>query len=328
MISVILYTVITTLSIGLLAAIILYVASVKFKVYEDPKIDEIEALLPATNCGGCGFPGCRPFAEAVTKADDLSDLYCTVGGNEVMQEVAEVAGLNPVEHEKLIAVLRCSGSSLVRAKSTDYDGVRNCSLAAAIYSGETDCQYGCLGMGECVDVCDFDALHMDEETGLPVVNQDNCTACNACVEVCPKDLFELRPLGVGKKHLRIYVACMNQDKGGIAKKACDTACIGCNKCVKVCKDEAIVVENFLAYIDVNKCSNCRKCVYECPTDAILDVNFPPRKDVNPNAADKKAKKAAPAKKSIGEDVNLVEGLLKKETVKVESEVINTKKSAE
>lgn len=328
MISVILYTVITTLSIGLLAAIILYVASVKFKVYEDPKIDEIEALLPATNCGGCGFPGCRPFAEAVIKADDLSDLYCTVGGNEVMQDVAEVAGLNPVEHEKLIAVLRCSGSSLVRAKSTDYDGVRNCSLAAAIYSGETDCQYGCLGMGECVDVCDFDALHMDPESGLPVVNQDNCTACNACVEVCPKDLFELRPLGVGKKHLRIYVACMNQEKGGIAKKACDTACIGCNKCVKVCKDEAIVVENFLAYIDVNKCSNCRKCVYECPTDAILDVNFPPRKEVNPNTAEKKEKKVPVTKKGIGDDVNLVEGLLKKETVKVETEVINTKKSAE
>lgn len=328
MISVILYTVITTLSIGLLAAIILYVASVKFKVYEDPKIGEIEALLPATNCGGCGFPGCRPFAEAVAKADDLSDLYCTVGGEETMKEVAEVAGLNPVEHEKLIAVLRCSGSSLVRAKSTDYDGVRNCSLAAAIYSGETDCQYGCLGMGECVDVCDFDALHMDEVSGLPVVNEDNCTACNACVEVCPKDLFELRPLGVGKKHLRIYVACMNQDKGGIAKKACDTACIGCNKCVKVCKDDAIVVENFLAYIDVNKCSNCRKCVYECPTDAILDVNFPPRKEVNPNTAEKKEKKKPAPINATSDEVNLVESLQKKEMVKVEKEVISTKKSAE
>ena len=106
-------------------------------------------------------------------------------------------------------------------------------MAAGIYAGETDCQYGCLGMGECVDVCDFEALHMDPETGLPVVNENNCTACNACVEVCPKDLFELRPLGMGKKHLRIYVGCMNQDKGGIAKKACDVACIGCNKCVKV-----------------------------------------------------------------------------------------------
>lgn len=318
MTSIILYTVITTLSIGLLSAIVLYIASVKFKVYENPLIEELENILPATNCGGCGYPGCRPFAEAITKADNLSDLYCTVGGNETMNEVAQLMGMNSVEREKLIAVLRCSGSSSVRAKTTDYDGVLNCSLASAIYSGESDCQYGCLGMGECVDVCDFDALHMDPDTGLPVVNENNCTACNACVEVCPKDLFELRPLGVGKKHLRIYVACMNEDKGGIAKKACDTACIGCNKCVKVCKEEAIVVENFLAYIDVNKCSNCRKCVYECPTDAILDVNFPPRKAVNPNDVDREKKKAEKNKN----DIDILKQT--KETSKVLTESISTK----
>lgn len=289
MISILLYSIVLILAIALVAAFILYVASVKFKVIEDPKIDEIESVLPLTNCGGCGYPGCRPFAEAVSKASNLDDLYCTVGGNETMTEVSEIVGLAAVEREKTIAVLRCSGSSLVREKSSLYDGVKNCSLASAIYSGESDCQYGCLGMGECVDVCDFDALHMDEESGLPVVDENKCTACNACVEVCPKDLFELRPLGLGKKHLRIYVACMNQEKGGIAKKACDTACIGCNKCVKVCKDDAIVVENFLAYIDVNKCSNCRKCVYECPTDAILDVNFPPRKKENPNKVEVKVR---------------------------------------
>lgn len=333
--TVILYTVITTLAIGLLAAIILYIASVKFKVYEDPKIDEIESVLPATNCGGCGYPGCRPFAEAVAKADNLDDLYCTVGGSETMNEVAEISGMTPVEHEKLIAVLRCSGSNAARAKTTDYDGVANCSLAAAVYPGESDCQYGCLGMGECVDVCDFNALHMDEITGLPVVNADTCTACNACVEVCPKNLFELRPLGAGKKNLRIYVACMNEEKGGIAKKACDVACIGCNKCVKVCEDDAIVVENFLAYIDFNKCTNCRKCVYECPTDAILDINFPPRKAVNPNTAKKKAikEKAAQAKKA-GDEINLLAKAepKKEDGEKVEKvvvkEVINSKKSAE
>jgi len=295
MISVILYTIITAVSIGVIAAIILYVASVKFKVYENPLIAEVEEVLPATNCGGCGFPGCHPFAEAATKADNLNDLYCNVGGNDTMKRVADILGLTPVEHEKMIAVLRCNGTNAARPKTTRYEGVDNCTLASALYAGETDCQYGCLGMGECVDVCDFNALHMDPETGLPVVNQDNCTACNACVEVCPKNLFELRPLGVGKKHLRIFVSCMNEEKGGIAKKACDSACIGCNKCVKVCGEEAIVVENFLAYIDYEKCTNCRKCVYECPTDAILDVNFPPRKEKNPNQT--KTKPAA-AKKPV------------------------------
>jgi RnfABCDGE-type electron transport complex B subunit len=332
MTTIILYTVISTLSIGLISAVVLYIASVKFKVYEDPKIDEIEEVLPATNCGGCGYPGCRPFAEAVIKADNLDDLYCTVGGNETMNEVAEIAGMIPVEHEKLIAVLRCSGSSAARSNTTDYDGVKNCSLTAAIYSGESDCQYGCLGMGECVDVCDFNALHMDAETGLPVVNADNCTACNACVEVCPKDLFELRPLGAGKKNLRIYVACMNEEKGGIAKKACEVACIGCNKCVKVCGEDAIVVENFLAYIDFNKCTNCRKCVYECPTDAILDINFPPRKEVNPNKVEKKVKKEkSPPKPKEADEIVLLDNVIPKreeEEKIVVRELINTKKPAE
>jgi ferredoxin len=130
-------------------------------------------------------------------------------------------------------------------------------------------------MGECVEVCHFDALHMDPETGLPVVNQDNCTACNACVEICPKNLFELRKKG--KKDRRIYVACMNEDKGGVAKKACDVACIGCTKCEKVCGHDAIKIVNFLAYIDYNKCTLCRKCVEVCPTEAIHEVNFPPKK---------------------------------------------------
>lgn len=315
MTTILLYTIITTVVIGLVAAVVLYIASVKFRVYENPKITEVEEVLPATNCGGCGFPGCRPFAEAATKADDLSELYCTVGGNEVMKQVADILGLAPVEHEKMIAVLRCNGSDAVRPKTTVYEGIHNCTMAANLYAGESDCQYGCVGLGECVEVCDFDALHMDPVTGLPVVNENNCTACNACVEVCPKNLFELRPLGVGKRHLRIYVACMNEDKGGIAKKACEAACIGCNKCVKVCGDDAIVVENFLAYIDFEKCTNCRKCVYECPTDAILDVNFPPRKKENPN------KKKAPVKK-----VAATGGTPEKPIpVPVTAEVISTRK---
>ena len=327
MTTILIYTIITTVALGLIAAVVLYIASVKFKVYENPQIAEVEEALPATNCGGCGFPGCRPFAEATTKADNLDDLYCTVGGNEVMKDVADILGLAPVERDKIIAVLKCNGSNAARPKTTRYEGIDNCTMAAGIYAGETDCQYGCLGLGECVDVCDFEALHMDPETGLPVVNENNCTACNACVEVCPKDLFELRPLGVGKKHLRIYVGCMNQDKGGIAKKACDLACIGCNKCVKVCGEGAIVVENFLAYIDSEKCTNCRKCVYECPTDSILDVNFPPRKAENPNKKVVKPKPEKVADKPLitmeAKEVDMLDN-----TIKQEGEKISMKKNPE
>lgn len=293
---VLIYTILTAVTISVSFAIVLYFASVKFKVIENPLIGEVEEALPATNCGGCGFPGCRPFAEATTKADSLDDLYCTVGGNDTMKTVASILGLEAVEKERVIAVLRCNGSEAMRPHTNEFDGASSCTVASNLYSGETGCSYGCVGLGECVEVCDFDALHMNPETGLPVVNEDNCTACNSCVEECPKDLFELRHIGKGKKNLRIYVACMNEEKGNVAKKACEVACIGCSKCVKVCPVDAINVDNFLAYIDYEICTSCRKCVYECPTDAILDINFPPRKAENPNK--KKAAKKTSSKKVV------------------------------
>lgn len=302
---VIITTIITVVALGIVAALILYVAAQKFKVFEDPRIDQVEEALPGANCGGCGYPGCRPFAESCVKAEDLSTLYCPVGGNDCMADVANVLGKEAVEKEPMVAVLRCHGTLNHRAKTNEYNGASNCTVAANLYSGDTGCQHGCLGLGECVDVCDFDALHMDPETGLPVVNQDNCTACNACVEVCPKDLFELRKKG--KKDRRIYVACMNVEKGGVAKKACDTACIGCRKCVKACGFDAIEVENFLAYIDYNKCVLCRKCATECPTNAIHEVNFPVRKPKK-SAVERPVKKEIPAAEA---SVNLADMAKKK-----------------
>ena len=319
--AVLIYTILTAVGIAVIFAIVLYFASVKFKVVENPKIDEVDEILPASNCGGCGFPGCRPFAEACTKAENLDDLYCTVGGNEIMQQVAGVLGLEAVEKERVIAVLRCNGTEALRSHTNEFDGASNCTVASNLYSGETGCSYGCVGLGECVDVCNFDALAMDPITGLPVVNEDNCTACNACVEACPKDLFELRSIGKGKKNLRIYVACMNEEKGNVAKKACEAACIGCSKCVKVCPVDAITVENMLAYIDYSICTSCRKCVDECPTSAILDINFPPRKPKKDKPAKPAVKKAVkPAVESAEMDLTKMtkEAPVKEEAPKKDS----------
>ena len=343
--AVLIYTILTAVIIAVVFAVVLYFASVKFKVVENPLIGEVEEILPATNCGGCGYPGCRPFAEACTKADNLDGLYCNVGGNDTMKQVAGILGLEAVEKERVISVLRCNGTEAMRPHTNGFEGASNCTVASNLYSGETGCSYGCVGLGECVDVCDFDALAMDPVTGLPVVNEDNCTACNACVVACPKDLFELRPIGKGKKNLRIYVACMNPEKGSVARKACEAACIGCSKCVKVCPADAITVENSLAYIDYELCTSCRKCVYECPTDAILDINFPPRKAENPNKKPAKkpvAKKVvktieapeldltamvkeAPAKKEVSKDAPaFVKETVKKE-LKAESTEVEAKK---
>jgi ferredoxin len=145
---------------------------------------------------------------------------------------------------------------------------------AGLYSGDTGCRYGCLGQGDCAVACPFDAIEMNPRTGLPVVNEERCTACGNCVAACPKGVIELR--NKGPKSRRLFVSCINQDKGGVARKACSAACIGCMKCVKVCPFEAVKVENNVAYIDFNKCRLCRKCAEACPTGAIVEVNFPIR----------------------------------------------------
>lgn len=271
----IVFTLISLVSLGVLAAVILYFVAQKFKVEEDPRIDETEAMLPGANCGGCGFPGCRGFAEALVKADDISNLNCPVSDSSAMQTIAKYLGHEAAKQEPKVAVLRCNGSCENRPRTNNYNGAESCTIAHNLYAGNTGCQFGCLGHGECVDACNFDAMHMDPITGLPVINADNCVACGACVKACPRNIIELR--NKGKKDRRIFVSCVNEDKGGVARKACTAACIGCGKCAKTCPFDAITVENNLAYIDYNKCKLCRKCVSVCPTNAIHEVNFPPKK---------------------------------------------------
>ncbi|MCF8233210.1 MAG: RnfABCDGE type electron transport complex subunit B [Bacteroidales bacterium] len=283
-------------AIGVIAAIVLFFVARKFKVIEDPKIDVVEEKLPAANCGGCGFAGCRNFAEAVVskakKEGNLEGFNCPVGGNEVMGIIAEALGLEVEESEPQVAVVRCNGSYQHAPKKIKYEGPATCEFAHNLSSGESGCPYGCLGLGDCVRSCQFDAMYMDKETGLPVVIEENCVACGACVKACPRDIIELR--NVGKKSRRIFVSCINEEKGGLAKKNCEVACIGCQKCFKVCPFDAITMNNNLAYIDYEKCKLCRKCVPECPTNAIWELNFPPRKeksDKKPPLKDKEAREA-------------------------------------
>lgn len=270
---IIIYTIITLVAIGATAAIILYFVAQKFKVYEDPRIDEVEEALPAANCGGCGFPGCRNFAETLVKSESWDALFCPVGGNETMARAAAILGKEAIEQAPRVAVVRCNGTPEFRPRITEYDGAPTCAIAHSLYAGEGGCPHGCLGCGDCVVVCNFDAIHMDPETDLPVVVDDKCTACGACVEACPRNIIELRKKN--KKDRKIFVSCINEEKGAVAKKNCSVACIGCSKCFKVCKYEAITMENNKAFIDSDKCVLCRKCVPECPTNAILELNFPP-----------------------------------------------------
>jgi Na+-translocating ferredoxin:NAD+ oxidoreductase subunit B len=269
-----LISVISLGSLGTIAAVVLFFVARKFKVIEDPRIDIVAEKLPGANCGGCGYAGCRALAEVIVKNESLEGMNCPPGGNETMADIAAVLGLEATQLEPTIAVVRCSGSRENAPPKIQYQGAMTCAFSHSLFSGESGCPNGCLGCGDCVVSCDFDAIYMDEVTGLPVV-KDNCVSCGACVKACPRGIIEIRKRG--KKDRRIYVSCINTQKGGPARKNCNVACIGCGKCVKECKFDAIVMENNLAYIDFNKCTLCRKCPPVCPTNAIHELNFPPRK---------------------------------------------------
>ena len=255
--------------IGLVSATLLYVISRKFHVEEDPRIDEIEAVLPGANCGGCGFAGCRNFAEQCAKATSLDNLLCPVGGNAVMQKIAPIVEMEAVEQAPRIAVVRCNGSCENRPQTSHYEGAHSCAVEAALYSGESNCNYGCLGEGDCAAACDFGGITMDPVTRLPIVDPDICIACGSCVKACPRNIIELRK----RQEPRVYVACNNRDKGIIARKVCSAACIGCGKCAKSCPNGAITLADNLAYIDDSLCLSCQACVEGCPTHAIHVVGI-------------------------------------------------------
>ena len=259
--STVLITVLSLSLLALFAAIILYFVAQKFKVFEDPRIDKIQILLPSANCGGCGFAGCRNFAEALVKADTFDGLNCPVGGAEIMKDAARILGKEAQPADPLVAVLLCNGTPEYRPRTSKYDGPLDCRISHNLYIGETDCSYGCIGNGDCVRACNFDAMYMDPATMLPVIKDDKCIACGACVKACPRVLIELRKKA--KKDRKIYVACSSCDKGGPARRACKVACIACNKCLNACKFDAITIDKNLAYIDATKCTFCRKCVTEC-----------------------------------------------------------------
>lgn len=274
-----LYAILTMSGLAALFAVLLFLVAKKFNVVEDRRKVEVESMLPGINCGACGFPGCSGMAAALVKGADqgsISHLQCPPGGRDTMARIGEYFGLGVAEIQPMVAVLRCGGDCVAAPARTAYDGPRSCAIAHSLFAGESGCSFGCLGHGDCEVVCEFDALHVNPETGLPEVIEENCTACGKCVTACPRNLFQLRP--VGRKSRRVWVNCRNTEKGAVARKNCDVACIGCGKCATVCPVNAITIENNLAYIDPDICTTCGKCVPVCPTNAIL-ATFPVKRQL-------------------------------------------------
>lgn len=253
---------------GLLAAIILYVVAKKFYVYENPRIGEVEALLPGANCGGCGFKGCHDFAAACASAKSLEGLYCPTAGKAGMDAVGIVLGLAATERTRKVATVACHGTCALRPVVNSYRGPVSCAIEAATYAGTTDCSWGCLGCGDCERICPQNAITMNETTGLPEVNYRACTGCGACVKACPRHLFSLSDVMNADRRV-VHVACSNHDKGPMAMKGCQVSCIACGKCKKACEYDAIVIDNLCAKIDTSVCTRCGACVPVCPRKSIL-----------------------------------------------------------
>lgn len=270
---ILLFTILTLCVLGVASAIILYFVAQKFKVEEDPRIDDVEKMLPGANCGGCGFAGCRGLADALVAREDISALFCPVGGGDAMKSIAAYLGKAAPEKEPQIATVRCGGTCDKRQHTNLYNGSKSCVVAASLYIGETGCSFGCYGFGDCVVACAFDAINVNPQTGLPEVDSDKCTACGACVKACPKMIIELRKKW--PKSRAVYVSCVSKDKGAVVMKACKAGCIGCGKCQKVCEFDAVTIDGNLAYIDSQKCKLCRKCVNECPTGSIKLIGMAP-----------------------------------------------------
>ena len=258
--------------IGVIAACLLYIAAKKFHVKEDPRIAEVEALLPGANCGGCGLSGCSAFARACCTATTLDGLNCTGLGDEDMARIANIVGLAEGRRVRKIAVIRCNAACETRQLVNKFDGIKSCVLENSYYQGESACNFGCLGLGDCVRACPFDAMTFSESSLYPTVDADKCTGCGKCLEACPRNLPTMREVKPGK--MLVYVNCSNRNKGPLAMKECEVSCIGCGLCKKTCPSEAITLESFLATIHGDKCTSCMECIPVCPRKSIISENSP------------------------------------------------------
>ena len=260
--------------IGVIAAILLYIAAKKFAVREDPLIGEVEELLPGANCGGCGYSGCAAFARACVSATSLSGLYCTGLDSEGMDRIASLLGMKAEKPRRKIAVIRCSASCDVREVKNVYEGLHSCASAASLYQGMIDCVYGCLGLGDCAAACPFGAMSIKPGETLPTVDAEKCVGCGKCFEACPRSLPMILPVGDEKL---TWVSCANRDRGPVALKECNLSCIGCGLCKKSCLHDAVTIDSYLATINADKCVGCGECVKSCPRHSIreLDLKYNP-----------------------------------------------------
>ena len=252
--------------VGLVFGIFIALANKQLWVWEDPRVEIVSQMLPNANCGACGHPGCRAFAEGAV-AGSITPSECTVASESVHEQIAAFLGVDAGSATRRVARLMCAGGTDVAVSQAEYRGLPTCSAAAAVAGGAKGCAWGCLGLGDCAVSCTFDAIRMSE-TGLPVVDVARCTACGDCVEACPKGLFTILPLDA-----HLLVQCRNLINGDDALEQCRVACTACGKCVQDAADGLISVASGVAVVNYERIAQAEhRAIERCPTGAIVWLN--------------------------------------------------------
>jgi len=260
--TIILIAVLIVAGIGLIIGLILSFASAVMAVPTDEKVEALTEALPGANCGACGYSGCSGYAAALASGEAKNGL-CAPGGEECAKEIARILGQEVGNLEKKVAVVRCMGITDNTEDKVNYQGVKSCK-GAMIVGSKGQCEFGCLGLGDCVAACPYGAVSVCN--GVARIDKDLCKACGLCVSACPKKIIDIVPLKE-----QVIVRCSNTQKGALAKKACKVACIGCKKCEKVCEKGAVSIEKFKATVDPYKCGGCSECIEACPQGSITNL---------------------------------------------------------
>lgn len=256
----ILIPILVVAGIGLLSGLILAISSIVMAVPKDEKAEAIREMLPGANCGACGFSGCDGYAKAMSSGEAKPGL-CPVGGAAVTKNISEYLGCDSAQTEAKVAVVHCLGSYDYTSDKVNYEGIETCAGAAMVAGGIASCQYGCMGLGDCLRACEYGAITVTN--GLASIDPKRCKGCSKCIKACPKHLIHFTPFWQ-----QALVLCSNCDKGADTNRICKVGCIGCKKCEKTCQHDAIHVIDNHAAVDTLKCVGCGDCAKVCPRSCI------------------------------------------------------------
>jgi len=263
---IIIIAVLSVTAVGAVCAAVLCIASKAMHVEVDERVAKIGEVLPGSNCGACGYPGCAGYAEALVANSDIKINLCTSGGGTVMDNLSEILGVEGGAAERKIAVVRCRGDIETRQKKMDYKGIETCAASKQLFGGDGACAIGCLGFGDCGTACPSSAVCLED--GLARINPSLCTGCGLCVKACPNKLITIE-----SDAAKSIVLCSNIEKGAVARKKCSSACIACRRCARECPEQAIVVEDNLAVVEPEKCKSCGHCAEVCAPKCIKIASF-------------------------------------------------------